>query len=70
MRMLVMKVVKMLTKIRAFKAESQSNLAEKQLPEENSDETDQGIIFGFQLFIFLNIKIMTTWRLINKLCTN
>ena len=47
-----------------------SNLAEKQLPEENSDETDQGIIFGFQLFIFLNIKIMTTWRLINKLCTN
>ena len=65
----MMKVVKMLTKIRAFKAESQSNLAEKQLPEENSDETDQGIIFGFQLFIF-NIKIMTTWRLINKLCTN
>ena len=70
----MMKVVKMLTKIRAFKAESQSNLAEKQLPEENSDETDQGIIFGFKLFffIFFNIKIhmKTTWRLINKLYTN
>ena len=66
----MMKVVNMLTKIRAFKAESQSNLAEKQLPEENSDETDQGIIFGFKLVFFFNIKIMTTWRLINKLCTN